>query len=63
MKPKKVHVLYGVADRDRNELVCMFFPTKKDCRKFQTDLPGRYNQLTLVGVGYDDFDISFKECK
>ena len=62
MRPKKVYVLYGVAERDRS-LVCMFFRTLKDRKEFKKALPGRYDQLTLVGVGYNDFDISFKGCK
>lgn len=63
MKPKKVYVLYGVTERDRTELVCMFFRTLKDRKEFKKAVPGRYDQLTLVGIGYNDFDISFKECK
>lgn len=53
----KVYVLYGVAARDKTELVCMFFRTRKDRAAFARALPGKYQRLTMVGVGYDDFDI------
>lgn len=60
MKPKKVYLLYGVTERDRTELVCMFFRTRNDRAAFARALPGKYQRLTMVGVGYDDFDIQEK---
>ena len=54
---KEVYVLHGVADRDPNERVCMFFASVKDRAKFAEDLPGSYDRLTLTGVGYDDFKV------
>ena len=56
-KPKKTFVLYGVAERDPSELVCMFFETKADRKDFAEYLPGRYQTMTLVGVNYDGFKV------
>ena len=57
MSKKKVYVLYGVAERDPKELVCMFFPSVYDRTKFAKDLPGTYRRMTLTGIGYDDFEV------
>ena len=57
----QVYVLYGVAERDRNELVCQFFKTKKERRQFAKDLPGFYRKMTLHGIDLDDFDVYLPE--
>jgi hypothetical protein len=54
---KKVYMLHGVASRDPKELVCMFFVSIYDRKKFVDELPGRYRYRTLVGIGYDDFEV------
>jgi hypothetical protein len=49
------YVLYGVADRDPNEMVCEFFETDAGLEEFRRDLPGRYQRMVLAGVAPDDF--------
>ena len=56
-RKKKVYVLYGVAKRDRTENVLMFFETKQDRADFARILPGSYDEATLLGIGYDDFEV------
>lgn len=52
------YVLHGVADRDPNELVCMWFPTLQEAQRFPEQLPGRYAiQMANYGVDYDALDI------
>lgn len=54
---KRVFCLYGVAKRDRKELVCMFFAKRKDVEEFKQALPGRYRVLKVKGVSYDDIHV------
>lgn len=58
---KVTFVLYGVAGRDEQELVCMFFGTSKELREFEKDLPGRYQTLIIVGVDLmgDEIEVVF----
>jgi hypothetical protein len=54
----KTYVLYGVAARNRNELVCMFFDRKKDIRRFKLSLPGDYRVMTIKkGLDYQALKI------
>lgn len=48
-----VYLLYGTADRDRTELVCMIFPDRSARADFEIALPGRYRRAILRGVNYD----------
>ena len=50
------HVLYGVADRDPQEQVCMFFDTWIAMRTFARALPGTYRTMKLYGVHPDQFE-------
>lgn len=52
-----MYVIHGVADRDPDELVCMFFHSEEAREQFKLDLPGRYAELKLVGAGYDAVSI------
>jgi hypothetical protein len=49
----RVFVLYGVADRDPDELVCQFFDKPIDVVEFVDALPGRYDLMELIGVDFD----------
>jgi len=51
------YVLHGVTDRDPDERVCQFFANPEDREDFATDLPGRYDRMTLHGVNYDEFEV------
>lgn len=57
MEKPVVFVLHGVADRDQDELVCMFFSSEKDRDEFRKNLPGKYAEFSLEGVSYDIFDV------
>jgi len=57
MSKKQVHVLYGTAERNHAEKVCMFFATKADREEFKKKLPGTYKTMTLTGIDYDDFEV------
>lgn len=48
-----VYLLFGTANRDRDENVAMFFSRTEELEKFRADLPGRYDVLVLDGVDYD----------
>ena len=54
---KKVHVLFGVTNRDHNELVCQFFETRRDLLDFWHELPGNYQTMVLEGIDYDQFEV------
>lgn len=54
---KRVYVLHGVAKRDPDELVLMFFSSTLDRANFRRELPGKYRSVTLTGISYDDFDV------
>jgi hypothetical protein len=53
---KTTYVLYGVAARDSNELVCQFFDSHDALVEFAFDLPGNYRMVKLFGVVPDDFE-------
>ena len=57
---KKTYVLHGVAHRDSNEMVCMFFGSLRESQEFMRDLPGRYNFLTLEGVDIMGDEVTIK---
>ena len=46
-------VLHGVANRDPNELVCLWFPTLQEAQAFPEQLPGRYAIQMVEGVDYN----------
>jgi hypothetical protein len=54
---ERVFVLHGVADRDPDELVCMFFNDKADLDEFVEILPGHYAMLTVTGIDYDAIEV------
>lgn len=54
---KITYVLYGVAARDSNELVCMFFDTHDEMSVFAFELPGNYRMFKLFGVVPEDFEV------
>jgi hypothetical protein len=49
-------LLSGIADRDPNEVVAMFFPSRADADEFARDLPGTYLLMPLHGLGADAYD-------
>lgn len=51
-----VFVLHGVADRNSDELVCMFFSSVEDRTEFEKALPGKYAHLSIFGISYDDMN-------
>ena len=52
---KFVFNLYGMTDT--GEPVSMFFRNTADTVSFMDDCPGKYDVMTLSGIGYDDFEI------
>ena len=56
-----VIMLYGVTDRDPEELVCQIFPNSKYGRDemslFVVGLPGTYNTMVVHNVDYDEITI------
>ena len=50
-------VLYGVADRDANETVLMFFTGREDLDNFVEALPGKYSVAVVTGLNYDDLEV------
>jgi hypothetical protein len=46
-------VLHGVANRDPNELVCMWFPTLQEAQLVQSQFPGHYEIQMVEGVDYN----------
>lgn len=54
----KCYVLYGVAKRDRQEVVCQFFNKKSDMTDFVNDLPGTYRVIKIRrGIDYRKLDL------
>lgn len=49
--------LYGVADRDPDELVFMVFDTLVNLHEFARSLPGKYEEVVLMGVNYNDLTV------
>lgn len=49
--------LYGVADRDPDELVFMIFETLGNLHEFVRNLPGKYEEAVLMGVDYNDLTV------
>lgn len=58
-RKKKVYVLHGYPDRNRDELVCMFFDSLKDVRYFKENLPGKYSTMILHDIELNDFSVSY----
>lgn len=57
----RVYVLYGVTERDPNELVCEFFPYGtegyEDMTSFVDDLPGKYDFAVVKGINIEDVEV------
>jgi hypothetical protein len=53
------YLLYGVANRDPNETVVMFFPFPGDVTEFCRDLPGKYRLMRLTGVDYAQLEVQY----
>ena len=53
------YLLYGVADRDRAELVGMFFQYPGDVVEFVRNSPGAYRLMHLTGVEYDKLEVQY----
>lgn len=51
-----VYTVHGVADRDPNELVLMFFESINDVKEFVSALPGRYATTVISGIDLEDID-------
>lgn len=52
-----VFALFGIADRDPNECVLMFFDSMTILNEFRQALPGTYHVATVEGVDYDTLKI------
>jgi hypothetical protein len=59
-KEPEVFVLFGVADRDPDELVFMVFEHRDDLVEFTRKLPGHYEMGRLVGVVYNDLEVELE---
>lgn len=49
-----LYAVHGVADRDPDELVLMFFDKVKEVEEFVRDLPGKYETLVVGGLNHED---------
>lgn len=52
-----VLILFGVAERDPGELVCMIFEDKPAMDSFIETLPGRYLASRVYGIDYNQIEI------
>lgn len=54
-----VYCLHGVADRDPNELVCMFFEHMAHLEQFVEAVPMRHHQVVvLAGLSYEALTVT-----
>ena len=51
------YILYGIADRDKDEFVCQFGRCMEDIEAFAECLPGKYRVMTVTGIDYDALEV------